>query len=181
MGHLRNLLHLLHRGRADLPYDYQHSPYLPFEGDPLDWAVFWERFQSTMDKEVGLSDSDKLTYLRSAMKCKSGEDILNMAIGAGEDYPTIITSLQKAFEQRCMVFREHLQGICRQRFKDASYKELNEGMAKLVKHMHGLVQSGHFSAMYIMTAIMELGLSESLTRHGWSILQMTRMCQPTPC
>ena len=78
------------------------------------------------------------------------------------DYPTIITSLQKAFEQRHMVFREYLQGICRQRFKDASYKELNEGMVRLGQHMHGLVQSGHFSEKYIITAIMELGLSKSL-------------------
>ena len=115
-----------------------------------------------MDKEVGLSDSYKLTYLHPAMKCKFGEDILNMAIGAWVDYPTITTSLQKAFEQRHMVFREYLQGICRQRFKDASYKELNEGMVRLGQHMHGLVQSGHFSVKYIITAIMELGLSKSL-------------------
>ncbi len=34
-----------------------------FDGDPLNWAIFWDRFQSTLSK-VG---SDKMVYLRSAI------------------------------------------------------------------------------------------------------------------
>ena len=50
-------------------------------------------------------------------------------------------------------------------------------MARLCKHMHGLVQSEHFAAKYIMTALMELGLSKSLNE-AW--LEHTWMYQPTP-
>ena len=48
-----------------------------------------------MAKEVELTVNDKLTYLRSAIKCQAGEDILNIAVRAGKDYPTtMVASLQ---------------------------------------------------------------------------------------
>ena len=34
-----------------------------FDGDPSDWAVFWDLFKSARAKEGKLTNSDKLIYL----------------------------------------------------------------------------------------------------------------------
>jgi hypothetical protein len=45
-----------------------------FNGDPMQWATFWQRFSSSVDSNVHLNESDKLTYLREAIKDKKAAD-----------------------------------------------------------------------------------------------------------
>ena len=111
-----------------------------------------------MAKEVQLTDNHKLTYLRSAIKCQAGQDNLNIGVCAGNDYPSIVASLQRAFEQKRMVFREYLQGLVRQKLRDSSYHELAEGMSMT----NELKQSECFSHEYMITALLEMGMSESV-------------------
>ena len=39
-----------------------------FDGNILNWRIFWEQFESTVHTKTQLSDSDKLTYVRDALK-----------------------------------------------------------------------------------------------------------------
>ena len=39
-----------------------------FEGNLLNWRFFWEQFESTIHSKTQLTDSDKLIYLRDALK-----------------------------------------------------------------------------------------------------------------
>ena len=39
-----------------------------FDGNLLNWRFFWEQFESTIHSKTQLTDSDKLTYLREALK-----------------------------------------------------------------------------------------------------------------
>lgn len=51
-------------------YNLPKIPIPEFHGDPLDWAPFWERFTTVVDSNTTLSEADKLTYLRAAIKGK---------------------------------------------------------------------------------------------------------------
>ena len=57
-------------------------------------------------------------------------NILIFAVAAGKHHPTIVASLQCAFEQ----IKEHLQGLIRQKLRDSSYRELAEGMSMISKY-----------------------------------------------
>ena len=39
-----------------------------FDGNILNWRIFWEQFDSAIHSKSTLTDSDKLTYLRDALK-----------------------------------------------------------------------------------------------------------------
>ena len=39
-----------------------------FKGDPMQWSVFWEQFSSAVHNNSHLDNSQKLTYLREAVK-----------------------------------------------------------------------------------------------------------------
>ena len=57
-----------------------------FDGNPLNWAVFWKRFNSIIQRAPGLSDADKVTHLHSAIKGRDGIAIPEAETGSGDDY-----------------------------------------------------------------------------------------------
>ena len=44
-----------------------------FEGDPLEWLTFWDSFSAAIDKNLELSDVEKMNYLNGMLKGASGE------------------------------------------------------------------------------------------------------------
>ena len=47
-----------------------------FHGDPMKWAVFWERFQASVHNNDNLEPSHKLTYLQEAIKDPAASPLL---------------------------------------------------------------------------------------------------------
>ena len=65
-----------------------------FDGGEMEWPLFWERFQSIMAKDNKLTDSDKATYLRSALKSKESIQIITSQNGV-DDYDEMVTVLKR--------------------------------------------------------------------------------------
>ena len=47
-----------------------------FDGNILSWRLFWEQFDSAIHSKSHLSDSDKLTYLREALKSGPAKSVV---------------------------------------------------------------------------------------------------------
>ena len=48
-------------------------------------------------KETGLSNTDRLAYLRSALKTKDGQDIMDAKTGSGDDYDELVANLKQRY------------------------------------------------------------------------------------
>ena len=67
---------------------------LTFNGNSLNWPVFWERFSSAIDSNPGLTDEEKLSYLREAMKNKLAQQIVSPTTSDVHSYSIFLALLK---------------------------------------------------------------------------------------
>ena len=70
-----------------------------FTGDIMGWSTFWSTFQSTVDDRTELSDSQKLNYLRQAIKDPSLQLLLNSPMETPDTYKNIVKELKDRFQK----------------------------------------------------------------------------------
>ena len=70
-----------------------------FSGDIMGWSTFWSTFQSTVDDRTELSDSQKLNYLRQAVKDPALQLLLNSPMETPDTYKDIIRELKDRFQK----------------------------------------------------------------------------------
>ena len=51
-----------------------------FDGNPLDWHVFWDTFGSTVDKDNNLDDVTKFNYLKSVLDEKAADCVKELML-----------------------------------------------------------------------------------------------------
>ena len=57
-----------------------------FDGNILNWRIFWEQFESTVHTKTQLTDSYKLTYLRDALKDSPARYVVSGLTQTAENY-----------------------------------------------------------------------------------------------
>ena len=70
-----------------------------FNGDIMGWSTFWSTFKSTVDDRAELSASQKLNYLRQAVKDPSLQLLLNSPLETSDTYQDIVTELKDRFQK----------------------------------------------------------------------------------
>ena len=70
-----------------------------FNGDIMGWSTFWSTFKSTVDDRTELSDSQKLNYLRQAVKDPTLQLLLNSPMETPDTYKDIIRELKDRFQK----------------------------------------------------------------------------------
>ena len=70
-----------------------------FNGDIMGWSTFWSTFRSTVDERTELSNSQKLNYLRQAVKDPSLQLLLNSPLETPDTYQDIVTELKDRFQK----------------------------------------------------------------------------------
>ena len=80
-------------GRNDLP-----TIDVPkFTGDILDWSSFWSAFKSTIEDRKELSDTQRLHYLRQAIKDPELQLLLHSPAESPDFYAEVVTELKERF------------------------------------------------------------------------------------
>ena len=139
-----------------------------FDGDPLNWCVFWERFNSIIRKETGLSNTDRLAYLRAALKTKDGQVIMDAETGSGDDYDQLVANLKQRFDLKRYVHKNHLCLLMNNEISSYSFKEMLRTQMLWKKHLVGLQKSGQFDSEFLLTSIAELSMDEE-TQKEWAL------------
>ena len=68
-----------------------------FDGNILNWQIFWEQFDSAFQSKPQLIESDKLTYLREALKNGPAKNVVEGLTQTSESYNEAIKCLQKRY------------------------------------------------------------------------------------
>ena len=116
-----------------------------FDRNILNWKNFWEQFESSLHSKPQLTHSDKLTYLRDALKDSPARNIVIGLMQTAESYGEAIKYLQES----------------------DSGQELRRLHDLLSQHTRALKAPGNHSLDVYITAAIELKLHESI-KHKWT-------------
>ena len=84
------------------PHPYNELPKIKvptFSGDLMGWRTFWSTFKTTVDDRKDLSNSQKLNYLRQAIKDPGLQMLLNSPIETAETYTDLVAELKERFQK----------------------------------------------------------------------------------
>lgn len=125
-----------------------------FNGDPMQWATFWQRFSSSVDSNSNLNEIDKLTYLREAVKDKKAADLVMSTSSAPGQYAKLVAMLKERYDQRRLIHQSHIAAIVNHLpVKAGGYEEICDLHDLLVKHLSGLHDTKQYDAGAILTSI----------------------------
>ena len=65
-----------------------------FDGNILNWRLFWEQFQAAVHDKPQLGEVDKLTYLRNALKDGPAKSVIQGITQMAESYQEAIRCLK---------------------------------------------------------------------------------------
>ena len=82
-----------------------------FDGNILNWRIFWEQFESTVHSKTQLSDSDKLTYLRDALKDSPARYVVSGLTQTADNYMEAIKCLQERYDRPRILHQAHVRKI----------------------------------------------------------------------
>jgi hypothetical protein len=110
-----------------------------FDGDLVHWASFWEQFTISVHGRKDLVDSEKLAYLRNAVKDGSAKHVVEGLSRTGEHYKEAVDTLRKHYDRPRLIHQAHVRAIlCAPALKTGSGKELRRLHDTLVQHLRAL-------------------------------------------
>ena len=82
-----------------------------FDGQLINWSSFWEKFQISVDEQPSLSDSEKLVYLKQALKNGNARSVIEGLSRSGDQYKQAIESLKQRYDRPRILHQSHVQMI----------------------------------------------------------------------
>ena len=138
-----------------------------FDGNILNWGMFWEQFRATIHSRDHLSDADKLAYLQHALRDGTAKTAIEGLSQSAGSYNEAIECLQKRYDRPRLIHQAHVRAII-----DAA--PLNDGHGRELRRLHD-VANQHLRALKAMdydpsgpfiTSLLELKLDQS-TMFEW--------------
>ena len=83
-------------------YQYSKLPMIKvptFNGDIMGWSTFWATFKSTVDDRPELNNSQKLNYLRQAIKDPALQLLMNSPLEGPDTYQDLVDELKDRFQK----------------------------------------------------------------------------------
>ena len=149
-----------------------------FDGDLLNWRYFWEQFENTIHNKTQLTDIDKLTYLRDALKDSPARYVVSGLTQTAESYGEAIKCLQERYDRPRVLHQAHVRKIQEATpLKTGSGPELRRLHDLLVQHVRALKTLEQDTLETYLTAAIELKLDEG-TKLKWAEYSSERETTP---
>ena len=74
-----------------------------FDGNILNWNTFWQQFDMAIHSKAQLEDTEKLAYLKDALKDGPARHIIQSLTHDAECYEEAIDCLRKRYDQPRMI------------------------------------------------------------------------------
>ena len=82
-----------------------------FDGDILNWSNFWDQFSVSIHDKTKLSGTEKLAYLRDALKDGPAEAVIRGLAKPGDTYGEPVDCLCKCYDRPCVIHKAHIDAI----------------------------------------------------------------------
>ena len=130
-----------------------------FDGNMLNWRTFWEQYQVAVHTRSNFTDSEKLAYLRHAVKAGTAKSVIEGLFRSREHYTEAIACLKSRYDKPRLIHQAHVRKIVEiPNMKDGSRKELRRLHDTALQHLRALRAMGHDPAGSFITSMLEMKL-----------------------
>ncbi len=113
-----------------------------FDGSIINWRTFWEQFAVSVHNRSKLSNAEKLTYLRHALKDGSAKHVVEGLSSSGDHYGEAVDCLRKRYDRLRLLHQAHVRAIL-------EVPALKDGIGKELRRLHDTVNQ-HLRALKAM-------------------------------
>ncbi len=132
-----------------------------FDGTPVGWRPFWEKFQNALSKDTSLTGVDKLAFLNMAVKGKEARLIIESKTRSGPDFSGVIQALQDRYDQPRQTCRTSLQSVLNHQI-DLSSEGITKTITLFETSLAVVKECTDGSQDALFTALCELLMPEKL-------------------
>lgn len=143
-----------------------------FSGRMEDWLAFKDDFNSVIDKRDVLSDGDKLSYLKSALKhCELALKKIVKLSNTAEHYKKAWDLLKRSYEDKRQTIASHMNALLGlpSQTKKETWEGLNALADEAPQHAEALISLGVNIPEEVVVAIIESKLNKD-TFEKWETL-----------
>ena len=138
-----------------------------FDGNIVNWRSFWEQFTISVHDRANLSLSEKLTYLKHAVKDGAAKHVVEGLSASGNQYEEAIDCLCKRYDRPRLLHQTHVRAIVdAPSLKDGSGKELRRLHDTANQHLRALKAMDCEPSGQFITSLLELKLDPT-TMFEW--------------
>ena len=124
-----------------------------FSGDVLKWPTFWNQFKASVDSNLELPDSTKLSYLRRAIKDPEAEVIMNPSIDGPDTYRRLIKELHLRYQRTKKIHRDLVNKFVQLPAAKHTSSDLRRLLDAATNCIECLQTTGYFSLEAILSSI----------------------------
>ena len=96
-----------------------------FNGNVLEWNLFWEQFEVSVHSKIHISDTEKFAYLRQAVKDGPARHVIEGLAHSATNYANAVECLHKRYDKPRQTHKAHVRAILdASSIRDGTGKEL---------------------------------------------------------
>ena len=123
-----------------------------FHGDIMEWSTFWASFKSTIDSRR-LSNTNKLTYLRKAIKDPESQTLLHSPSETPDFYLEVVKNLQDRFNRTKEIHRQLVNKLIQLPPVKAQRTDLRRRVDSLKHILSSIQHTGHYDIKSFLTSL----------------------------
>ena len=108
----------------------------------MKWRDFWSLFSAVLDKERGLTDSERCCHLINAMSTPEAKEQAKSAVAYTSNYKEATDRLRGIYKRNRVVSSNHFKALFTMDTYDNSHKDLQRMKDKVENCIRGMNQSG---------------------------------------
>ena len=136
--------------KSDLPsIDVPH-----FDGSIMGWSTFWAAFRTTIDTREGLSNTQKLHYLRQAITDPDVSLLLYSPTETEDMYLEVVKELKGRFDKTKEVHREVVKSILQLQTPKITRVDLRRLSDSMKRHIDSLKAIKHYEIEPFLTSFL---------------------------
>ena len=138
-----------------------------FDGSVVNWRSFLEQFTISVHSQTKLSNTEKLAYLKHAVKEGSARYVVEGLSGSGDHYSEAVECLRKRYDRPRLIHQAHVRAILEApALKDGNGRELQRLHDSINQHLRALSAMGQEPSGSFVTSLVELKL-DGTTMFEW--------------
>ena len=123
-----------------------------FNGDIMKWSSFWSAFQATIDSKR-LSKTNKLTYLRKAIKDPDSQTLLHSPQETADFYDEVVAALKQRFDRTKEIHRNLVSSLVSLPAVKNTRSDLRKRVDDLKHLMSSLQHTKHFDLPSVLSSL----------------------------
>ena len=130
-----------------------------FDGNVLNWRSFWEQFNVAIHGRKTLSNTEKMAYLKNAIKDSPVKATIDGLSQSGDNYQEAVDTLKARYDHPRLVHQAHVRSIVdAPSLKEGSGRELRRLYDAVQQHLRALKSIDCEPSGQFVTSLLELKL-----------------------